>query len=50
MATEKDIDIYAIDFDWVKKTDKVPQLKKALKILEQDGIFFFIYIMMRYFL
>lgn len=37
MASEKDIDIYSIDFDWVKKTEKVTQLKKALKILEQDG-------------
>lgn len=40
MASEKDIDIYAIDFDWVKKTEKVGLLKKALKILEQDGIYF----------
>ena len=35
----EDIDINMIDFEWVKKTTSVKSLKKALKILIEDGNF-----------
>jgi len=35
---EEEITLERIDFEWVKKTSKPKSLKKALKILEADGI------------
>jgi hypothetical protein len=37
---EEELDISKIDFEWAKKTDKPKQLKKALKILADDGTSF----------
>jgi len=34
----EDLDLNKIDFDWVKNTDKPKLLKKALKLLELDGL------------
>lgn len=37
-ATEtNDIDIYSIDFDWIKNTKNLRLLRKAKKILDDDG-------------
>ena len=33
-----DLDINRIDFEWVARTDDIKQLKKALKILIEDGM------------
>ena len=35
--TNKPLDINMIDFDFVQSCDKLARLKKALKILEDDG-------------
>ena len=38
-ATEtNDIDIYSIDFNWIKSTSNLRLLRKAKKILDEDGI------------
>ena len=39
--TTDDIDIYTIDFDWIKKTDNLRQLRKAKRILDEDGLIFY---------
>lgn len=35
-----DLNLNQIDFNWVDQTDDVKQLKKALKLLKDDGSFF----------
>ena len=35
-----DFDIYSIDFDWIQKTNNARHLKKAKKILDDDGFKF----------
>jgi hypothetical protein len=35
-----EVTLEKVDFEWVKSTTKIPRLKKALKLLEQDGGYF----------
>ena len=35
-----DISLDKIDYEWVESTDKIVRLKKALKLLEQDGSYY----------
>ena len=37
MSASEDLDIYKIDYEWIKKTDQIKPLKKALRILKEDG-------------
>ena len=37
-----DLTLDNVDFDWVKKTTKVSHLKKAIKLIEDDGKQFFL--------
>lgn len=38
--TRDEVTLDKIDFEWVKNETKVSRLKKALKLLEQDGGYF----------
>ena len=37
MSANEELDIYKIDFEWIKKTNQIKPLKKALRILKEDG-------------
>lgn len=37
---EAELSLEQIDFEWVQKTKKISQLKKALKLLEMDGNYY----------
>ena len=38
--TNQDLKIEQIDFNWLEKTDDAKLLKKALKLLKDDGGYF----------
>jgi len=38
-ARHSDFDITKVDFEWVKSTSKLSELRKALKALQQEGGF-----------
>ena len=36
----EDITIEKIDFDWIKSCAKIPYLKRAIRVIEQDGDYY----------
>ena len=36
----EDIKLDTIDFDWIQNTTKVSHLKRAIRLIEQDGDYF----------
>jgi hypothetical protein len=40
LTPNKELKLEMIDYDWVEKTNETKELKKALKLLKDDGGFF----------